>query len=72
MRDDYRIEALKIIDDPNILVNVISERVKMLRRGNRPLVEPLDKLALEDIALREVIEGRITYVLGSPATNPGR
>jgi len=67
MRDDYLREALKLVDDPYVLVNVISTRVKMLRRGARPLVESLEKLALEDIALREVIEGRITFDLGSAA-----
>ena len=61
MRDDYLQAALKIIDDPNILVNVVSRRVKQLRRGARPLVESLEKLAPEDIALREIIEGKISY-----------
>jgi len=44
MRDDYLQAALKIIDDPNILVNVVSRRVKQLKRGNRALVESLEKL----------------------------
>ncbi len=61
MRDDYIKEALKTIHDPNVLINVVSRRVKQLRRGNRPLVESLEKLALEDIALREIIEGRISF-----------
>ena len=65
MRDDYLKQALLIIDDPNILVNVISRRVKQLKRGNRPLVESLEKLSPEDTALREVIEGKISYELGS-------
>jgi len=51
MRDAYVKEALKKIDDPNILVNVVSRRVKQLKRGNRPLVESLEKLSPEDIAL---------------------
>lgn len=64
MRDDYIKEAKKVITDPNILVNVVSRRVKQLRQGNRPLVESLEKLNLEDIALREIIEGKISYELG--------
>lgn len=68
MRDDYLREALKVIDDPNILVNVISTRVKQLKRGNRALVESLEKLLPEDIALREVIEGKISYELPVPET----
>jgi DNA-directed RNA polymerase subunit omega len=35
--------------------------VKQLRRGNRPLVESLEKLSAEDTALREIGEGKISY-----------
>ena len=66
MRDDYLAAALKIVDDPNILVNVVSRRVKQLKRGNRPLVESLEKLLPEDTALREIIEGKISYELATP------
>lgn len=61
MRDDYLKEALKVIPDAALLINVVSRRVKQLRRGSRALVESLEKLNLEDIALREVIEGKIHY-----------
>ncbi|HKB89755.1 MAG TPA: DNA-directed RNA polymerase subunit omega [Opitutaceae bacterium] len=61
MRDEYLKEALKVVVDPNILVNLVSQRVKMLRRGNRALVVSLEKLLPEDIALREIIEGKITF-----------
>lgn len=67
IRDDYLRNALKVIDDPNILVNVISRRVKQLRRGSRPLVESLEKLSPEDTALREVAEGKISVALASEA-----
>lgn len=63
MRDDYLKEAARIITDPNILINVVSKRVKQLKMGQRPLVESLERLSPEDIALREIIEGRITYQL---------
>jgi DNA-directed RNA polymerase subunit omega len=63
MRDDYIKEALKVVSDPNMLINVVSRRVKQLRRGNRPLVESLEKLTPEDTALREVIEGKISFEL---------
>ena len=65
MRDDYIKDALKAVNDPNILINVVSRRVKQLRRGNRPLVESLEKLSPEDTALREVIEGKISHELAS-------
>ncbi|HEX7631391.1 DNA-directed RNA polymerase subunit omega [Opitutus sp. GAS368] len=63
MRDEYIRDAQKVIQDPNVLINVVSRRVKQLRRGSRPLVESLEKLSPEDIALREVIEGKISYEL---------
>ncbi|MFH1499569.1 MAG: DNA-directed RNA polymerase subunit omega [Verrucomicrobiota bacterium] len=61
MRDEYLRQANKIITDSNLLINVVSRRVKQLRRGSRPLVESLEKLSPEDVALREIIEGKITY-----------
>lgn len=66
MRDDYLQAALKVVGDPSILVNVVSRRVKQLRRGNRPLVESLEKMSAEDTALREVAEGKISYELATP------
>ena len=66
MRDDYLQNALKVIDDPTILVNVVSRRVKQLKRGNRALVESLEKLSAEDMALREIAEGKISYELATP------
>jgi DNA-directed RNA polymerase subunit omega len=56
-------KASKVIPNPNILVNLVSKRVKQLRDGSTPLVRSLEKLTLEDTALREIIEGKITYNL---------
>ena len=64
MKDDYLKEAQKVITDSNVLINVVSRRVKQLRRGSRPLVESLEKLAPEDVALREIIEGKISFEAG--------
>ena len=61
MRDDYLQAAQKIVKDPNILVNIVSKRVKQLKYGSMPMVESLEKLTPEDIALKEIIEGALTY-----------
>jgi len=71
MRDDYLQDARKVITDANILINVISKRVKQLRstadysvqppKYNHTLGDVFEKLSPEDIALREVIEGRISW-----------
>ena len=64
MRDDYFNEALEIVGDPYVLVNLLWGRVRMLWSGSRPLIESPQKLPVEDVVLREIIEGRITYVHG--------
>jgi DNA-directed RNA polymerase subunit omega len=63
LRDDYLSEAQKVITDPMILVNVVSRRAKQLKSGYKPLVESLERLSAEDMALREIIEGKINYQL---------
>jgi DNA-directed RNA polymerase subunit omega len=57
-------EALKVITSPQILVNVISRRVKQLTAGHRPLVV-MDsaRAGWADIALTEVIQGKLDYEL---------
>lgn len=63
LRDDYLKEAQKKITDPMILINVVSRRAKQLKSGYKPLVESLERLSAEDMALREIMEGKITYQL---------
>jgi DNA-directed RNA polymerase subunit omega len=54
-------KAARVITSPQVLVNVISRRVRQLMDGHRPVVEVQPRMGLADIALSEVIEGRITY-----------
>ena len=49
-----------------ILINVVSRRAKQLKSGYKPLIESLERLSAEDMALREIIEGKITYQLDEP------
>jgi DNA-directed RNA polymerase subunit omega len=63
VREDYLQAAQNVIKDGNILVNLVSRRVKQLKHTHRPLVESLEKLTPEDIALREIIEGKISHEL---------
>ncbi len=46
-----------------MLVNVISRRVRQLALGHRPLVACLPGTGLADVALLEVIEGKLSYEL---------
>ena len=71
MRDDYLQAAQLVITDPIILINVVSRRAKQLKNGYKPLIESLERLSAEDLALREVMEGKITYQLDEDIEEEG-
>jgi DNA-directed RNA polymerase subunit omega len=58
-------KALEKVKNPNTLVGIVSRRVRQLNSGGggstRPLVENAAALGAADIALREVIEGKIGW-----------
>jgi len=54
-------EAAKKIPSIPLLVNIISKRVRQLTSGQRPMIDALPHASLGDIALTEVIEGKIGY-----------
>ena len=62
-------EAAQVIPNQQLLINVVSRRVRQLGLGHRPLVEATPRSSLTDIALREIIGGKLTYEL-APETNP--
>ena len=53
--------ASEVILNKQILVNVVSRRVKQLVLGHRPLVECPPGLREADIALTEIANGKLTY-----------
>ena len=60
-------EAAKKIPNVQLLVNVVSKRVRQLSAGHRPMVEAGPKMGLSDIALTEIIEGKLGYELKQKA-----
>ena len=54
-------EAAKVIPNQQLLINVVSKRVRQLGIGHRPLVEATPKSSLTDIAFKEIIAGKLTY-----------
>ena len=60
-------QALDKVKNPNVLVNVVSRRVRQLNSSggglSRPLVQDTAGLGAADIALREIIEGAIDFEL---------
>jgi DNA-directed RNA polymerase subunit omega len=53
-------QAAQIVKDPPILINMVSKRVKQLTSGRAPLVERRPGLREADLALLEIIQGKIT------------
>lgn len=53
--------AAKIIPNQQILVNVVSRRVRQLILGHRPLIEFSPGLGHADVALSEIAQGKLTY-----------
>lgn len=52
-------EASKLVSDPLVLVNAVSKRVRQLVKGQRPMVETGVRIDWADVALREIIEGKL-------------
>jgi DNA-directed RNA polymerase subunit K/omega len=59
MQTDLLQAAKHRVPGTSVLINMISMRVRQLIAGHRPLLKPQKDEELEDIALREVAEGKI-------------
>lgn len=53
--------ASEVITNQQILVNMVSRRVRQLTLGHRPLVEFAPGLREADIALTEIASGKLTF-----------
>lgn len=58
-------KALEKVGNPNVLVNLISRRVRQLNSGggtlSRPLLADVGTMGAADIALSEIIEGKMGF-----------
>jgi len=65
MNADLVNQALEKVLNPNVLVNLVSQRVRQLNSGgggrNRPLLADVGHLGAADIALSEIIEGKMGF-----------
>ncbi len=59
--------AVEKVGNPNVLVNVVSRRVRQLNAGGggmgRPLVQVPSSMGLADIALTEILEDKLGWDL---------
>ncbi len=74
MNADYCRKALEKVGNPNTLVNLLSKRVRQLNSAGgastRPLIADAGNLGAADIALREIIEDKITFEAVPAAPTP--
>ncbi|MEY2485919.1 MAG: DNA-directed polymerase subunit omega [Verrucomicrobiota bacterium] len=61
MNNDLIKAASKIVPNQQILINMVSRRVRQLTKGHRPLVEYAPGLREADIALTEIANEKLTY-----------
>lgn len=65
MNSELMRRALEKVGNPNVLVNLLSRRVRQLNAGGgglgRPLVSDTVGLGVADIALIEIIEEKISW-----------
>ena len=65
MNINYLELARERMPNTPLLINVISQRVRQLNQGHRPLVKPEgSNMSNLDIALKEVAEGKMSAELG--------
>lgn len=64
-------EAQKVVPNQQLLVNLVSKRVRQLTTGHRPMVEYGPREGWADIALKEIIEGKLKYEFVSAASTHG-
>ena len=55
--------AAEVITNPKILVNMVSQRVRQLSLGHRPMVEFIPGLGHADVALSEIAAGKLGFEL---------
>ena len=72
MKNDFLAGALKKVPNSNLLVNVVSRRVRQLGQGHRPLVETELGMTYMDTALKEIALGKLQVELEPVAEAPVR
>ncbi len=63
-------KALEKVGNPNILINLVSRRVRQLNSGagamSRPLVSDAGNLGAADVALLEIVEDKVGFDMPEP------
>ncbi|MDX6766554.1 MAG: DNA-directed RNA polymerase subunit omega [Candidatus Methylacidiphilales bacterium] len=61
MKQQLVTDALSKIENPQILINMVSKRVRQLGQGFRPLIPVSPRMTFMDVALKEIADGKLSY-----------
>jgi DNA-directed RNA polymerase subunit omega len=67
MNGQYLSQALKTVRNPNILVNMVSQRVRQLGQGHKAMVETDVRMSFMEVALKEIADGKLDYESEDPS-----
>ena len=65
MKSKYMDSALQRVNNPELLVNIVSRRVRQLAQGHRPLIQVEPKMENLDIALKEITDGKLGFEMNA-------
>jgi DNA-directed RNA polymerase subunit omega len=69
LNSEYVKQALTKVGNPNVLVNLVSRRVRQLTSGggnSRPLIEQSGSLGAADVSLLELVENKMAFEMMEP------
>ncbi len=79
MNQELLRKSAELVGNPNVLVNIVSRRVRQLNAaggtGSRPLISETAGLGTGDIALTEIVEGKMSWEMIEmlhPETGPAK
>jgi DNA-directed RNA polymerase subunit omega len=67
LNSDYCKKALEKVGNPNVLINLVSRRVRQLNSGggggSRPLIADTANMGAADVALLEIINEKMGWIM---------
>ena len=61
MKTELIERARRIVDDNQLFINIVSKRVQQINHGADPYVPTTPEMGAGDIALMEIIEGKLQW-----------
>jgi len=65
MKSKYLEPAQQRVPNPELLINLVSRRVRQLAQGHRPITQTDPRMDYSEIALKEISEGKLSYEIGA-------